>query len=84
MIGLYCRVYISEDDNYGPIYEGMMEDIPWFLMDYKIGRHDADEYSDAPYEADMGDAYLDDDEYGYQATDLGYNARSSEELAELQ
>lgn len=47
MIGLYCRVYISEDD-YGPIYEGMMEDIPWYLMDYKIGRHDADEYSDAP------------------------------------
>lgn len=48
MIGLYCRVYISEDDSYGPIYEGTIEDIPWFLMDYKIGRHDADEYSDAP------------------------------------
>lgn len=48
MIGLYCRVYISEDDDYGPIYEGMMENIPWYLMDYKIGRHDTDEYSDAP------------------------------------
>lgn len=48
MMGIYCRVYISEDASYGPIYEGMMDDIPWSLMDYKIGRHDTDEYSDAP------------------------------------
>lgn len=48
MMGIYCRVYISEDDDYGPIYEGMMDDIPWSLMNYKIGRHNTDECNDAP------------------------------------
>ena len=48
MIGIYCRVFISEDSDFGPIYEGSIDDIPWFLMDYKIGRHDANENSDAP------------------------------------
>ena len=44
----------------------------------------SEDYENGQNEADMGDEYLDNDEYGYQANDLGYNARSSEELAELQ
>ena len=49
-IGIHCRVFISEDADYGPIFEGNIDDIPWNLMKYRIGRceNDGEYYSDPP------------------------------------
>ena len=47
-IGIFCRVFISEDVDYGPVFEGNIENIPWNLMKYDIGRHDKDVNSDPP------------------------------------
>ena len=38
LMGIYCRVYINEDADYGAIFEGSLDNIPWSLMEYRIGR----------------------------------------------
>ena len=72
--GIGAKAYMdSRNNNDMDEEDDEMEDGEW-----------TEEYGDSQYEADMGDAYLDDEEYGFQASDTGYNARTSEELAELQ
>ena len=72
--GIGAKAYMdSRNNNDMDEEDDEMEDEEW-----------SEDYENGQNEADMGDEYLDNDEYGYQANDLGYNARSSEELAELQ
>lgn len=47
-MGIYCRVFISEDVEFGPIFEGMLDDIPWSLMKYEIGRCNEDDCTELP------------------------------------
>ena len=71
--GIGAKAYMDSRNNNDMDEDDEIEDSEW-----------SEEYSNDQYESDMGDAYLDDEEYGSQDNDLGYTARSSEELVELQ
>lgn len=52
----YCKVFIAEDGEEEPIFEGGIIDIPWSLLDY---------YLDNDYNGEAITVYKDDNDYGF-------------------
>lgn len=50
MVDPICDVVIwTQDDEDEPAFEGSLLDVPWYFMDFKIGRADKKDYDEPIY-----------------------------------